>query len=148
MARRRLAYLMLGCLLGGILLSPRTARSIAPTGYSQEPSDGRKVPPRDALRLEIQCWNQDEVKEFLIFAINQGAPLFNGGDPYGCYRIYDFAAKRIIWVSEHCPDRPELAQAGKTLQMALKRAEAARPAREKAWVLRQAIDTILEGDER
>ena len=111
------------------------------------PRDRGKLPP-GALILEIHCWNQDEIKEFLIVAINQGAPLFNDGDHDGCYRVYDFAAKRIVWVSGHCPDRPELVQAGKALQAVLERPEAVPTTKEKAWALRRAFDTILEGQER
>jgi len=50
-----------------------------------------------------------------------------------------------MWVSGHCPDRPELAQAAKALQAAVERAEAAPTAREKAWAIRRAIDTLLGG---
>ena len=43
------------------------------------------------------------------------------------------------------PDRPELARAAKVLQAALERAEATPTAKEKAWAIRQAVDTLLEG---
>ncbi len=135
---------MLACLLSGSLFNPETARSGEPTADGQEVPNVRGELPRGSMALEINCWNQDEVKEFLIFAVNQGVPLFNGGDHYGCYRIYDFAAKRIVWISGHCPHRFELVQAASALQMALEKAEAARTAKDKAWALRRAFDAIVE----
>ncbi len=145
MLSKRLSFLPLSLLLSEILFGLGTARPVEPIPDGQQaPKERRKLPP-GALTLEVHCWNQDEVKEFLIFAINQGAPLFNEGDHYGCHRIYDFAARRIMWVGGHCPDRPELAQAAKVLQAALEREEAAPTAKEKAWAIRRAIDTLLEG---
>lgn len=144
MLGKRLSFLALSLLLSEILFGLGTARPVEPIPDGQQvPKERGKLPP-GALTLEVQCWKQNEVKEFLIFAINQGAPLFNEGDHYGCHRIYDFAARRIMWVSGHCPDRPELAQAAKVLQAAQERAEAAPTAKEKAWALRKAFDMILQ----
>ncbi len=148
MSSKCLAVLLLACLLSASLFGTDAARSVEPTAEGHGVPLARRELPPGGMTLEITCWNQDEVKEFLIFAINQGAPLFNFGDHYGCYRIYDFAARRIVWISGHCPHRPELVQAGRALQAALERAEAARTAGEKAWALRRAIDGILEERQR
>lgn len=144
MSGKCLAFLLLVCLFSGSLFSLDTARSVEPPANGQMVPNVRGELPRGAMVLEINCWDQNEVKEFLIFAINQGVPLFNGGDHYGCYRIYDFAAKRIVWISGHCPHRFELVQAARALQMALEKAEAARTAKDKAWALRRAFDAIVE----
>ncbi len=141
---KRQGCLVLGMLIGVVLARAQSAYLLELTPNGEASPEERGKPPPATLTLEVHCWNQDEVKEFLIFAINQGTPLFNGGDHYGCYRIYEFAAKRIIWGSAHCPNSPALVQVGKALQTAVERAEAVPTAKEKAWTLRRAFDVIVE----
>ncbi len=144
MRSKRQRVVVLGVLIGVVLGRAQTAHALELTPDGEGLPDGRGERPPAIMTLDVHCWNEDELKEFLIFAINQGTPLFNGGDHYGCYRIYEFAAKRIIWGSAQCPDSPALVQAGKALQAALEHAEAVPTAKEKAWALRRVFDAILE----
>jgi truncated hemoglobin YjbI len=69
-------------------------------------------------------------------AINQGVVLYNSGDHYGCYRLYQGI---VLTLKPILADRPELERA---LETALGDAEKEAVPWQRAWVLRRALDDI------
>ncbi len=69
-------------------------------------------------------------------AIDIGAPVFNAGDPSGCYRLYQGA---LLAVTPLLDDRPELRS---SVQQKVNRAQAARSVADRAFILREALDEI------
>jgi hemoglobin len=69
-------------------------------------------------------------------AINEGVVLYNAGDHYGCYRLYQGI---VLGVKPLVADRPELER---TLDAGLAEAEKQQMSWQRAWVLRKALDEV------
>lgn len=71
-------------------------------------------------------------------AISSGAPVYNKGDQTACYRIYDGAAYKVLYLygSKYKDAKSLLEKA--LLKTSLNYSDA-----EKAWILRMAFDQIL-----
>jgi hypothetical protein len=71
-------------------------------------------------------------------AISSGAPVYNKGDQTACYRIYDGAAYKVLYLygSKYKDAKSLLEKA--LLKTSLNYSDA-----EKAWILRMAFDEIL-----
>ncbi len=69
-------------------------------------------------------------------AINQGVDLYNNGDHYGCYRLYQGIA---LTLKPILADRPELERA---LETGLADAEKQAVPWQRAWVLRRSLDEV------
>ena len=76
--------------------------------------------------------------ELMELAIERGVPLFNNGDIDGCAAIYEVATEALRTM-ESIPKPSQ-----KILAQALMEAKAAKSSREKAWILRGALDQTLE----
>jgi hemoglobin len=74
----------------------------------------------------------------LAEVINLGAPLFNGGDQVGCYRLYHGALMVLEPLLDHRPSLQQAIQRG--LSDAGKKARTA----DRAFVLRAVIDRVRE----
>jgi hypothetical protein len=71
-------------------------------------------------------------------AINTGAPIYNEGNPMGCFMIYEGTAYKILAkYGSKCKETKKILEAG------LKSCNDYFYATDKAWVLRKAFDTIL-----
>lgn len=71
-------------------------------------------------------------------AISIGAPVYNAGSPLGCYRIYEGAAYKLLFMLDRsCPDLTAFVRAS------LAQAEADAAIDRKAWTMRRTFDTIL-----
>ncbi len=70
-------------------------------------------------------------------AVERGVPIFNNGDVAGCAAIYEITSEALLAMG----DVPE--ESRKVLAKALKAARAETSARQRAWILRGAIDITM-----
>jgi uncharacterized surface protein with fasciclin (FAS1) repeats len=70
-------------------------------------------------------------------AIERGVPIFNNGDVAGCAALYEVTAEALRTMSSV----PETSR--KVLAKALREARAEKSARQRAWILRAALDHTL-----
>ncbi len=113
----------------------------APAPIQRDPAVFRP-PLLDRIEFRAQlgrsCEPLQEVDLVLHEAISIGAPIYNAGSPLGCYRIYEGAAYKLLFVlGSQCPDLTGFLRAG--LGQARVDAEVDR----KAWTMRRTFDTIL-----
>ena len=79
-------------------------------------------------------------KELILLAIQRGVPLFNGGQAEACAAVYEVAATSLISLAGD-----QLPPASVTrLEAALRRASQTSGTADRAWVLRQALDEMVE----
>jgi serine protease Do len=72
-------------------------------------------------------------------AIDNGVPLYNGGDPEACFRVYEGTALRLV------RELPEACKGGRTaLEDGIKRASTIESYDDKAWAMRDAFDGLLD----
>jgi len=89
--------------------------------------------------LSKGCKQASSVYLMILEAIEIGAPTYNNGNYAGCYKIYEGAAYKILYIHGN---KCKLIR--KRLEMALIRAsEDNYNVGEKAWILRMAFDDIL-----
>jgi hypothetical protein len=80
------------------------------------------------------------VTALISSAIKRGVPLFNGGDPEGCARVYADAARKLLRLGD-----AELSRLNRReLETALDKS--APDASTRAWNLRYAFDRVLENE--
>ncbi len=75
--------------------------------------------------------------ELIELAVQRGVPIFNNGDVAGCAAIYEITCEALRAMGSV----PE--ESRKVLAKALKSARAESSARQRAWILRSAIDTTM-----
>ena len=80
------------------------------------------------------------ISEMLLFAIEQGVPLYNGGEPERCADVYQTTLVSLLFLAQDKLSDREKERMTEALRMA--RAEASDS--ERAWILRRAIDDVLE----
>ena len=73
-------------------------------------------------------------------AIKRGVPLFNGGQPEACAAVYEVAATSLFSLAGDNLPRPAITR----LEAALRRASQTTNSADRAWVLRQALDDMVE----
>ena len=78
-----------------------------------------------------------KASELIGLAIQRGVPTFNNGDVAGCAAIYEVTSEALRTMDSV----PE--ESRKVLAKALKSARAESSARQRAWILRGAIDTTM-----
>jgi hypothetical protein len=84
------------------------------------------------------CSELETVDQVIGQAISIGAPIYNAGSPLGCYRIYEGAAYKLLFLlQDRCPE------VGALLRGGLARAETSAAVVDKAWTMRRTFDTIL-----
>jgi hypothetical protein len=88
--------------------------------------------------LTRSCPQLADVDQVIAQAILIGAPIYNVGSPLGCYRIYEGAAYKILYVvGDGC------AELGAFVRGGLAQAEAEVAVDRKAWTMRHTFDAIL-----
>jgi len=78
-----------------------------------------------------------KASELIELAVHRGVPIFNHGDVAGCAAIYEVTCEALRATGSV----PE--ESRKVLAKALKAARAESSARQRAWILRGAIDTTM-----
>jgi hypothetical protein len=98
---------------------------------------------RPAFRagLEETCDAVGTLDEVVADAIFVGAPIYNAGSPLGCYRIYEGAAYKLLYL---LGDRCETARG--VLRFGLAQAEAQEDPAAQAWTMRRTFDALLGED--
>ncbi len=88
--------------------------------------------------LPITCDNSIEIEKIIDDAISLGAPIYNEGLHMACYRIYEWAAYKIIYVyGVTCKNVATI------LKTAIEKSHGDYSDTEKAWMMRAAFDKIL-----
>lgn len=89
-------------------------------------------------RLAESCERLPEVDLAIAHAISIGAPIYNAGSPLGCYRIYEGASYKLLYLlGGECAELTALLRAG------LAQAQRDGMVDQKAWTLRRIFDAIL-----
>ena len=84
------------------------------------------------------CSDSDAIKKIIADAIELGAPIYNAGLHIGCYRIYEWAAYKILYMYGSSCKEVE-----KILKKAVDKSHSDYSDTEKAWLMRAAFDMIL-----
>ncbi len=88
--------------------------------------------------LPVSCSKSDEIEKIITEAISLGAPIYNEGLHLACYRIYEWAAYKIIYVYGTTCKNVE-----RILKKAVENSHGDFSDTEKAWLMRVAFDKIL-----
>ena len=84
------------------------------------------------------CSDSDAIKKIIADAIELGAPIYNAGLHTGCYRIYEWAAYKILYIyGSNCKE------VEKIVKKAIDKSHGDYSDTEKAWLMRAAFDMIL-----
>jgi hypothetical protein len=84
------------------------------------------------------CSDSTAIRKIIDDAIELGAPIYNAGFHIGCYRIYEWAAYKIVYVyGNNCKE------VEKILKAAIEKSHGDYSDTEKAWLMRIAFDKIL-----
>lgn len=88
--------------------------------------------------LPVNCSKSNEIEKIITEAISLGAPIYNEGLHLACYRIYEWAAYKIIYVyGTTCKNVESI------LKTAIENSHGDYSDTEKAWLMRAAFDKIL-----
>jgi hypothetical protein len=91
-----------------------------------------------AKGLPDNCSDSAAIEKIITDAIALGAPIYNAGLHVGCYRIYEWAAYKILYeYGSHCKE------VEKILKAAIEKSHGDYSDIEKAWLMRAAFDKIL-----
>lgn len=113
----------------------RAARTGAVANVTSNGTTGAEpVPPPSTIRGP----SQSSTKELVRAAISIGAPVFDAGDPRGCFEIYATVARFLLRVSSPAPSA-----AREQLKQALLDAALMSNTSDQAWALRHALDRVL-----
>ncbi len=88
--------------------------------------------------LPISCANSIEIEKIIDDAISLGAPIYNEGLHMARYRIYEWAAYKIIYVYGVTCKNVEV-----ILKTAIEKSHGDYSDTEKAWMMRAAFDKIM-----
>jgi serine protease Do len=107
------------------------------------PAVSRQVPKHDVeMVATCDAESVQAIVRIIESAISLGAPLYNEGNAEACFRVYQGAALDISRSARSCRG------AQRALEEGMAKANAASPAEEKAWALRDAFDGLLDVIER
>lgn len=88
--------------------------------------------------LPGNCLKNTEIFKIIDDAISLGAPIYNAGLHNGCYRIYEWAAYKILYeYGKSCNEVEKL------LKATIEKSHGDYSDIEKAWMMRAAFDKIL-----
>jgi S1-C subfamily serine protease len=88
--------------------------------------------------LGTTCKELDAVDKVISQAIQVGAPIYNSGDHLACYRVYEGASYKLLYLLEG-----KCRNVSSTLLAGLKQATTDSTATKKAWSMRRTFDLIL-----
>ena len=116
--------------------------TITTIGFSNIVSARNETSPDSSIMTfspkSINCPKTAVVDTIIWEAIDIGAPTYNSGNYMGCYRIYEGASYKIIYMyGSQCARIKEI------LQTALEKSYSDVTSSEKAWTMRKAFDEIL-----
>jgi NADH dehydrogenase [ubiquinone] 1 alpha subcomplex assembly factor 1 len=77
-----------------------------------------------------------QIRSCIITAISVGVPVYNRGDPQGCYNVYAKAAQECLLISSTPTIRT-------VLSGAIEVCETQNEPTQQAWTMRRALDTVL-----
>ncbi len=84
------------------------------------------------------CNKAEQVEKIITEAISIGAPVYNSGYHLACYRIYEWAAYKILYeYGSNCKDLEKI------LKAAVEKSHGDYSDLEKAWIMRVAFDKIM-----
>ncbi len=84
------------------------------------------------------CPNSPEIEKIINDAISLGAPIYNEGLHMACYRIYEWAAYKILYeYGKSCKE------VERVLKTAVEKSHGDYSDTEKAWLMRAAFDKIM-----
>lgn len=84
------------------------------------------------------CAKSPEIEKIINDAISLGAPIYNEGLHMACYRIYEWAAYKILYeYGKSCKE------VEKILKTAIEKSHGDYSDTEKAWLMRAAFDKIM-----
>jgi len=84
------------------------------------------------------CPKSPEIEKIINDAISLGAPIYNEGLHMACYRIYEWAAYKILYeYGKSCKE------VEKILKTAIEKSHGDYSDTEKAWLMRVAFDLIM-----
>ena len=116
------------CFLMGMNTQSVYAKSISPIC----------VKPITEIAVLAGCADSTAIAKIIGDAIELGAPIYNAGFHIGCYRVYEWAAYKIVSVyGSNCKD------VEKILKSAIEKSHGDYSDIEKAWLMRAAFDKIL-----
>jgi hypothetical protein len=84
------------------------------------------------------CTKNDEIEKIISDAISIGAPIYNAGMHMACYRIYEWAAYKILYEYGRSCTEVE-----KILKIGVEKSHGDFSDTEKAWIMRASFDKIL-----
>jgi|EP00900_Chrysochromulina_parva_P013254 hypothetical protein len=84
------------------------------------------------------------IRGCIVAALSVGVPLYNRGDPQGCFEAYAKAASECLAYSSAPALKESTSRIQATLSRALDLTSAQSSAEERAWTMRRALDTVLE----
>jgi hypothetical protein len=88
--------------------------------------------------VPLTCGKSEEIGRIINEAISLGAPIYNEGMHMACYRIYEWAGYKILYVyGKDCPEVEKL------LRTTIEKSHGDLSDVEKAWLMRMAFDKIL-----
>jgi hypothetical protein len=109
--------------------------------YAHANSPAKTIIPTNPMSQDTlpgECPNNQEIEKIINEAIALGAPIYNEGLHIACYRIYEWAAYKILYeYGKKCPE------VEKTLKAAIEKSHGDYSDTEKAWIMRMAFDKIL-----
>ena len=106
-----------------------------PCSYSSIAGEKIKI---DKDTLPVDCSKSEEIEKIISEAISLGAPIYNEGLHMACYRVYEWAAYKILYeYAKPCKGVESI------LKTALDQSHGDYSDTEKAWLMRQAFDKIL-----
>lgn len=88
--------------------------------------------------VPFSCAKSKEIEKTINEAISLGVPIYNEGLHMACYRIYEWAAYKILYVYTK-----ECSKVEAVLKEAVDTSHGDFSDTEKAWIMRQAFDKIL-----
>jgi transforming growth factor-beta-induced protein len=81
-----------------------------------------------------------KARKLIKLAIERGVPLFNNGTPDACKAVYEVTAEALL----NSPDQNITANSREKLTTALAQVKEQTSARDQAWTLRHALDSVYE----
>lgn len=86
----------------------------------------------------------DPARELIRMAIERGAPLYNHNQPEACTAVYEVAAQALMASSDFRLSDDDRS----TLEHAMERSARTHDSREQAWIMRRALDDVMESRDR
>jgi len=85
----------------------------------------------------------DQIRSCIVTAISVGVPVYNRGDPQGCYDVYAKAAQECLALSSTPALYDEMPTIRSALSGAIEDAQGQSEPTQQAWTMRRALDTVL-----